>query len=141
MLNALNETPAMTIDPIMDVWMPAVGIPGLLLPLPSLVWAWQRWFSDRLSQDRPSRKQAGLFALAAVTLAVFGWALDVACLYKRRAMPFLLCNTGWEKGATTLLCIAAIVAALLGTKRCRLSTIVCGCSMIAYMLSFGALVE
>src|ERR1700731_370301 len=118
-----------------DIWMFVAGWPGLLLPVPSLVWTWRRWasnFSD--NQDHGLRYYATLVSLGAASLAVVGWATDVTCFYEHRAMPFAVCNTGWEKTLTSLFGLVAIIAASLGTKRSRWTTILCGFGIILYML-------
>src|ERR1700752_737799 len=126
----------------MDVWIPAAGIVGLIVPIPSLVWTWRRWASNSCArQDHGLRYCATIVSMGAVSLAVVGWATDVACFYKHRVMPFALCNAGWEKAFTSLFGFVTIVAASLGTKRSRWTTILCGSAIILYMLSLGASVE
>jgi len=122
----------------LDIWMILAGWLGLLLPLPSLWWAWHRWANEargRTSHDRTYR--ITLVSLGTASLAVACWIAAVLCFFKHRTMPFDVCETGWAVPTMSLLCVLTIVSAWFGLKRCRWTTIFCAIGVILYSLSFG----
>jgi len=77
----------------LDIWMILAGWLGLLLPLPSLWWAWHRWANEargRTSHDRTYR--ITLVSLGTASLAVACWIAAVLCFFKHRTMPFDVCE-------------------------------------------------
>src|SRR5262245_14855275 len=126
----------------MDIWIPAAGLAGLIVPIPSLVWTWRRWTKDVHAQNGHGRKHfITLASLWSASLAVVSWLLAVLCFFRHRSLPFEVCEPKWSLGIMGLLCVLAIAFASFGAKRCRWTTILCAFGMVLYFLSLGALIE